>query len=367
MEVLSGKNQNLSEDLMLNNNNQKNVHNKNFATIIEENYVPIPEFYSGKSVFITGATGFLGKILVEKLLRSCPNIKNIYLLMRPKKDQKMHERLAEIFKVPLFDLIRDKNPEYFSKVIMIGGDMKSHELGISDSDQQILIQNVSIIFHCAATVRFNEKIREAIEINVKGTQKLMDLGRKLDDLKAFIYVSTAYSNCDRHEVDEIFYDISFNSQAVIDLTENFPDEFLDQCTEFLVKKRPNTYTFTKAIAEDIIRRETKLPIAVVRPSIVTATVSEPMPGWIDSLFGPTAVIAANGKGIFHTIIGDSDMFIDLVPADTVINVIIAAAWKTAQSKSSEIMIYNATTSTKNPVSWGTFTDRMFESTHKNPY
>lgn len=103
--------------------------------------------------------------------------------MRPKKEQKMHERLVEIFKVPLFDKIREKNPEMFSKVIAIGGDMKSYELGISDSDQQVLFKNISIIFHCAATVRFNEKIREAIEINVKGTQKLMDLSRQMDNLK----------------------------------------------------------------------------------------------------------------------------------------------------------------------------------------
>ncbi|KAL7013673.1 hypothetical protein ACKWTF_015516 [Chironomus riparius] len=367
MEILSKNNQSSSEDIMINNNNLKNINNKNFATIIEENYVSIPEFYSDKSVFITGATGFLGKILVEKLLRSCPNIKNIYLLMRPKKEQKMHERLLEIFKVPLFDKIREENPEYFLKVIAIGGDMKSHELGISDHDQQILIQNVSIIFHCAATVRFNEKIKEAIEINVKGTQKLMDLSRQMDDLKAFVYVSTAYSNCDRREVDEIFYEVPFNSQAVINMTQNFPDEFLDQCTDSLIGKRPNTYTFTKAIAEDVIRRETNLPIAIVRPSIVTATVSEPMPGWIDSLFGPTAVVAANGKGIFHTMICDESIVVDFIPADTAINVMIAAAWKTAQLKSPETFIYNATTSTKNPVTWGKFCETMVDITVKNPY
>lgn len=56
----------------------------------------IPEFYSGRSVFITGATGFLGKILVEKLLRSCPDIKCLYLLIRPKKGKDSQERLEEI-------------------------------------------------------------------------------------------------------------------------------------------------------------------------------------------------------------------------------------------------------------------------------
>ena len=55
----------------------------------------IAEFYNGRSVFITGATGFMGKVLVEKLLRSCPDIKAVYLLIRPKKGQDVSTRLQD--------------------------------------------------------------------------------------------------------------------------------------------------------------------------------------------------------------------------------------------------------------------------------
>lgn len=56
----------------------------------------IVEFYEGRSVFITGATGFMGKVLVEKLLRSCPGINRLYLLMRPSRGKEVTIRLQEL-------------------------------------------------------------------------------------------------------------------------------------------------------------------------------------------------------------------------------------------------------------------------------
>lgn len=56
----------------------------------------VVNFYADKSVFVTGGTGFLGLTLVEKLLRCCPDLKNIYMLIRPKKGKEASERLKEI-------------------------------------------------------------------------------------------------------------------------------------------------------------------------------------------------------------------------------------------------------------------------------
>ena len=52
------------------------------------NHSAIGDFYTKRSVFISGATGFMGKVLVEKLLRSCPGVKSLYLLMRPSANGK---------------------------------------------------------------------------------------------------------------------------------------------------------------------------------------------------------------------------------------------------------------------------------------
>lgn len=61
----------------------------------------IPEWFSGKNIFITGGTGFIGKILIEKMLRSCPDIGNIYMLIRPKKQKSGTERVQELVDIPV--------------------------------------------------------------------------------------------------------------------------------------------------------------------------------------------------------------------------------------------------------------------------
>lgn len=56
----------------------------------------IKQFYDGAEIFITGGSGYIGKVLIEKLLRSCPGIKTIYILMRPKRDSTPLERINKI-------------------------------------------------------------------------------------------------------------------------------------------------------------------------------------------------------------------------------------------------------------------------------
>lgn len=58
--------------------------------------VTIPEYYEGKNVLITGATGFMGKVLLEKLLRSCSGVKAAYVLVRPKAGQAPDARIADM-------------------------------------------------------------------------------------------------------------------------------------------------------------------------------------------------------------------------------------------------------------------------------
>lgn len=61
----------------------------------------VPRFYSGRSLLVTGASGFMGKVLVEKLLYSCPDLNKIYILIRPKRGKSIENRLDEMYKSPV--------------------------------------------------------------------------------------------------------------------------------------------------------------------------------------------------------------------------------------------------------------------------
>ena len=61
----------------------------------------IARFYSGKSVFITGGVGYIGKQVIEKLMRSCSEVDKIYVLMRAKKNHSVAERLEKTLTSPV--------------------------------------------------------------------------------------------------------------------------------------------------------------------------------------------------------------------------------------------------------------------------
>ena len=132
------------------------------ATVSAANYEitsEIIEFYKDKSIFITGATGFLGKALIEKLLRSCFHLGKIYLLVRGKKGKSPQQRLDELVDCKLFDDVKKAHGDFKEKLVMIEGDLLLPNLGISESDRKLMIDNVSIVFHSAATVRFDEPLK----------------------------------------------------------------------------------------------------------------------------------------------------------------------------------------------------------------
>lgn len=168
-----------------------------------------------------------------------------------------------------------------------------------------------------------------------------------------VHVSTAYANCNLREIDEKFYPPPAPPQKIIDMKSWMGDEMLTALTPHLLGNRPNTYTYTKALAEALLAEESHpIPVAIVRPSIVTAAWREPFPGWVDNINGPTGMILASGKGILRTMLFDSEACADLIPVDMVINLMISVAWYTGTRRPSQIQIYHCTSGLLNGIKWG---------------
>lgn len=343
--------------------------------VIPQDDSDIKEFYRDSTIFITGATGFLGKLAMEKLLRTCSHLNKIFILMRPKKGKDVKSRFEEIFSEPTFDHLKRHNPRFAEKVHFVIGDISLPDLGLNEIDKCKLIQEVDCVLHFAATVRFDEKLRHATYINVRGVRDLILLAKQMKKLRAFLHVSTAFSNCDRRDIDEKFYDPPITGRKLLSLVECLEDDQLNAITKTVIKDFPNTYAFTKCVAEDVVRKEGKnLPIALYRPSIVIGTVKEPVSGWVDNVYGPTGVLLGAAVGLLRSLYCKGEKKADVVPADYVVNSCLAAVWDVATIKTlndnkqtqikgsreekfdKEIPVYNYVSSPQNPVTWGEFID-----------
>ncbi|XP_034082965.1 fatty acyl-CoA reductase 1 isoform X3 [Gymnodraco acuticeps] len=332
--------------------------------------VNIPEYFAGKTVLISGATGFMGKVLLEKLLRSCPEVKSVFVLVRSKAGQSPQARIADMINCKLFERLQDEQPGFSEKITAVSSDLIRPGLDLSEEDQSVLADRVNIVFHCAATIRFNEPLKDAMQLNVLATQKMLALAHRMKHLEVFLHVSTAYANCDRELIEEVVYTPPVDYRRLIDSLDWMDDELVSALTPKLIGERPNTYTFTKALAEYMVQQEAgDLNVAIVRPSIVGASWKEPFPGWIDNFNGPSGIFIAAGKGILRTMRASNDAVADLVPVDVVINATLAAAWYSGSQtlkRSKSIMVYNCTTGGINPFRWGEVEYHVISTFKRNP-
>ncbi|XP_060050571.1 fatty acyl-CoA reductase 2 isoform X2 [Erinaceus europaeus] len=336
----------------------------------------IAAFYGGKSILITGATGFMGKVLIEKLLRTSSELRAIYVLVRPKAGQTLQQRVHQMLDCKLFDKVKEVCPDLHAKIRPISADLDHNDLAIGKEDMQELLSCTNIVFHCAATVRFDDHLRHAVQLNVKATQQLLLMASQMPKLEAFIHISTAFANCNLKHIDEVVYPCPVEPKQIMDSMEWLDDSIIEEITPKLIGDRPNTYTYTKALGEMVVQQESgNLNMAIVRPSIVGATWQEPFPGWVDNLNGPSGLIIATGKGLLRSIRATPMAVADLIPVDTVVNLTLAVGWYTAVHRPKSTLIYHCTSGNLNPCKWGdmglqvlaTFEKIPLERAFRRPY
>ncbi len=162
----------------------------------------IAEYLSGKTLFVTGATGFLAKGFVEKILYSAPEVARIYLLIRPRSRSNGQlvsdaERLeTEILQSRAFERLRERWGGAFSavmadKLVAVAGDLTEDGLGIAADQRKCLVEDVDFVVNFAGTVVFDEPIDSALEQNAMGAARVVTFAKACRKA-ALVHVSTAY-------------------------------------------------------------------------------------------------------------------------------------------------------------------------------
>ncbi|KAL7596243.1 alcohol-forming fatty acyl-CoA reductase [Lactuca sativa] len=341
----------------------------------------IVDFLENKVVLITGATGFLAKIFVEKILRVQPNVKKLYLLIRaPDTESALQRFNTEAVAKDLFKLLKETHGENLQKflsekVTPVAGDITYEDMGIQDSTlKEEMWRDIDVVVNVAASTNFDERYDVALPLNTFGARHVMNFAKKCVDIKLFLHVSTAYVSGEKPGLMlETPYHLgeSLNGTTGLDIDherkiieeklkelkcdDNANEKSIKIAMKDLGMERanhygwPNTYVFTKAMGEMIIGHlKGDMPVVILRPTIVTSTYKEPFPGWVEGIRTIDSLALGYGKGRLTCFLGDPQAVYDVVPADMVVNAMIVAIAAHANQTFSET-IYHVGSSVSNPL------------------
>ncbi|CAH8333432.1 unnamed protein product, partial [Eruca vesicaria subsp. sativa] len=338
-------------------------------------------FLENRTVLVTGASGFLAKVFVERVLRLQPNVKRLYLLVRASDNKSAKQRLhTEVFEKDLFRVLRknvgDESLKALvsEKVVPVPGDISLINMGVSDSNLlQDMMQEIDIIVNSAATTRFDERYDVALGINTFGPLNILNFAKKCVKPQLLLHVSTAYVCGEKSGLileKPFAMGETLNGKNKVDIDAEmllveqkakqlkklgYSEEETKQAMKDLGLKRaklygwPNTYVFTKAMGEMLLGycREA-MPIVIIRPTIITGTFSDPFPGWIEGIKTIDSVIVSYGKGRLKCFLVDRMSVCDLIPVDMVVNAMIVTAAEHFRDSGSHT-IYHVGSSYRNPV------------------
>jgi len=368
----------------------------------------VREALRGKNILLIGVTGFIGKVWMIHLLSDLPEMGKLYLLIRrqgPNSALRRFEKIVE--ESPVFDAFHERYgddlPRYLSRRIeVIEGDVSQPGLGLDEETRSRLARSLDVIVNSAGLVDFNPDLRDAVATNVEGVVNLMDFIRQSDHA-GLMHISTCFvvGSRDGRIGEQLEPDYTparvanFNAEAewqrlgelIRQIEARSATEEVSKELRRLVMKKgsggenlsgtalenqirkqrirwlrkhltragtrraqrlgwPNTYTFTKSLAESLIQRlGGGLPIVVVRPSIVESSTRQPFEGWNEGI-NTSAPLSYLLGTYFRQLPTNERKCLDVIPVDLVcrgMTLIVAALSRRCHEK-----LYQLATSADNP-------------------
>jgi HAD superfamily hydrolase (TIGR01490 family) len=384
--------------------------------------VPIGRDLRAKRFFITGATGFLGTALVERILRCVPEAE-ITVLVRPGRRADAAARLArEIIRNDCFNRLREELGDGFAaevarRVTAVPGDVGQDGLGLDDAGRAALAAS-DIVIHSAATVSFDAPLTQAVEINMLGPARVGAAVAASGSGAHLISVSTAYvaSTHQGEAKEELLSENRFtldidwedevkaarrlrdDLQAASRRTERLAgfttearseiggagDHLLaaraEKIREEWVRTElvdagtarahslgwPDAYPFTKAMGERVLVQQWagSVPITFVRPSIIESALEEPRPGWIRGFRMAEPIIISYARGLLREFPGVPEGIIDVIPVDLVVAAILGVA---AHGPAPDgPTVYHVASGVRNPFPYGHLVELCEDWFSRNP-
>ncbi len=286
---------------------------------------------NGRVVLLTGVTGFVGKVVLDELLRRRESlgVDKVLLLVRAHDAERADARLrTEVLRSPCFT----GQPAGFDKQVeALAGDITRPDLGLDPDALARVHDETTHVVHCAASIEFSLPLAEAAAVNVDGACNALAVARSARRVASFASVSTAYVTPHptrrpgtAPRIAEALVPLAVDPES---LCASIAAGSAREDALLRATGHPNTYTLTKCLAEHRLARSAgELPITLVRPSIVSASRRLPTPGWIDSAAAFAAFVVLIATGRLRVVAADPDERLDIVPCDDVARSIVDAAF-----------------------------------------
>ncbi|MDX1589116.1 MAG: fatty acyl-CoA reductase [Oleiphilaceae bacterium] len=351
----------------------------------------------GRRVLLTGTTGFLGKVVLEKLMRSVPDIGAVHLLIRSNdRFASARERFEnDIITSSVFETLKLEDPEGVQRfcderIVCHTGEMTEPFFAMTRSGFEALAEQVDAVINSAASVNFREPLDTALSINTLCLSHLMELVQAAGDIP-LIQVSTCYVNghnqghiheevlrphsgrLERHE--EGYYPVMSLIRVLLDkvsdLRTRYTGEKLqEKLVELGIREARacgwnDTYTFTKWLGEQHLLETLRGgSVTIVRPSIIESTLREPVPGWVEGIKVADAVIMAYARQKVLFFPGRGQGVMDVIPADLVANSVLLSLAEQFMSPGRQ-RIYQCCSGSSNPITVQGFVDLVMEEAQRN--